>query len=179
MNEEIKNEQSFVGYEYKDILVNRKMESEFSDGYVNFGWTLENISSTVRDRFSVMMKFKRDRRIRNKMELTRLQRQFEACITEIVSLERAKIIKASAVAYAIGILGTAFMAGSVFSYIAGMLVLSIILAIPALVGWVIPYFCFITIRDRKTVEINPLIDNKYDEIYEVCEKANMLLKNNL
>jgi hypothetical protein len=35
------------------------------------------------------MKLKRDRKIRNKMELARLQRQFETAVAEIETLERS------------------------------------------------------------------------------------------
>jgi hypothetical protein len=174
MSELIKNENNFIGYEYKDVLVSRRMESVFSDAYVNFGWILDSVSTSIHNYASIVMKFKRDRKIRNKMELTRLQRQFESAVAEIETLERSKIIGASTVAYGTGILGTAFMAGSVFSYLGGMLPLCIILAVPAFIGWIAPYFCFTTLRNRKSAEVEPLIDSKYDEIYDVCEKASAL-----
>lgn len=44
----------------------------------------------------VTLHLKRDRRIINKMELTRLQRNFEACAREIDKLERAKTSAATA-----------------------------------------------------------------------------------
>jgi hypothetical protein len=175
MSEITKSENNFVGYEYRDVTVHRSMESVYSDSYANFGWTLEGISSSVQNYSSVIMKFKRDRKIRNKMELTRLQRQFEACVSEIESLEMSKVIGASAVAYIIGVLGTALIAGAVFSYTGGNLALCIILAVPAFAGWIAPYLCFTMLRNKKTLEVNPLIDEKYDEIYEVCEKANALI----
>ncbi len=174
MSEIAKNENNFIGYEYKDITVSRDMESLYTDGYQNFGWTLEGTTSTTNNIFSVVMKFKRDRKISNKTELTRLQRQFDACVAEIKTLECSKVIVASAVAYIIGIVGTAFMAGSVFAYLASMLPLSIFLAIPGFVGWIVPYFCYCTIQKEKTAKATPLIDQKYDEVYEVCEKANGL-----
>lgn len=175
MSEITKNEKNFVGYEYKDITVNHDSESVYTDGYPHFGWTLEGTSTPFQKVGSVTMKFKRDRKIRNKAELTRLQRQFDACVTEIEKLERSKIIGASSVAYVIGIVGTAFMAGSVFAYLANMLPLTVILAIPGFTGWIIPYFCFSGIRKKKTDKVTPFIDKKYEEIYEVCEKANTLL----
>lgn len=175
MSEITRNENNFVGYEYKDVTINQDSESVYADGYTHFGWTLEGTSTPFQNMGSVTMKFKRDRKIRNKAELTRLQRQFEACVTEIETLERSKIMSASAVAYAIGIVGTAFMAGSVFAYLANMLPLSVILAIPGFAGWIIPYFCYCGIRKKKTDNVMPFIDKKYDEIYEVCEKANGLL----
>lgn len=124
---------------------------------------------------SVVMKFKRDRKIRNKSELTRLQRQFDACVSEIQSLEFSKYRKASTVAYVIGVVGTAFMAGSVFAITLNMVVLCAILAVPGFLGWIIPYLCYRNISKKKTAEITPLIDQKYDELYAVCEKRNALL----
>lgn len=121
------------------------------------------------------MKFKRDRKIRNKAELTRLQSRFDASVGEITELERSKVLGASAAAYGIGIAGTAFMAGSVFAYIGGLLPLTIILAVPAFAGWIIPYFCYRSLFSKKSAIVSPLIDKKYDEIYEVCEKSNSLI----
>lgn len=145
------------------------------DGYANFGWILEGTSSPTGKVDHIMLKLKRDRKIRNKAELTRLQRQFEACATEIQNLEFSKYVKASAVAYVIGVIGTGFMAGSVFSMLADKVIFSVILAIPAFVGWVIPYLCYRNIFHTKAAQVAPLIDQKYDEIYEVCKKANALL----
>lgn len=175
MSEITKNEKNFVGYEYKDVTVKRNMEPVYADGYTNFGWTLEGTSVPFQSVGSVTMKFKRDRKIHNKAELSRLQRQFDSCVAEIETLEHSKVIGASAAAYGIGIIGTAFMAGSVFAHLANMLPLSVILAIPGFAGWIVPYFCYCSICKKKTDKVAPQIDKKYDEIYEVCEKANGLL----
>jgi hypothetical protein len=43
-----KNESNFVGYEYKDVTISRKMETVFADGYVNFGWNLDAVSASIR-----------------------------------------------------------------------------------------------------------------------------------
>lgn len=175
MSEITKNGNGFVGYEYKDVTVKRSMESVYADSYANFGWTLEGTSTPIHGVGSVTMKFKRDRKIRNKAEISRLQRQFDSCVGEIEALELSKVIGASAVAYIIGIIGTAFMAGSVFAYIGNMLPLSVILAVPGFIGWIIPYFCYSGLHKKKTDKVAPMIDQKYDEIYEVCEKAEGLL----
>ena len=151
------------------------MSSVYADGYENFGWKLEDSYMSLGKPGSVTMKFKRDRKIRNKAELTRLQRQFDAVASDIVSLDSSKRIKASVVAYIVGIVGTAFMAGSVFSVTAGLILPCIILAFPAFIGWVLPYFLYRAIEKKKTMAVTPLIDFKYDEIYTVCEKANGLL----
>lgn len=85
-----------MGYEYKEITAEDSMVSLLLDGYENFGWELNeslpdsgaggkagSISKTV-------IRLKRDRKIVNKAELTRLQRNFEACVTEIQALEKEK-----------------------------------------------------------------------------------------
>lgn len=170
-------EKNFVGYEYQNVNVKRSMVSVYADVYENFGWELEGTEEEpgklTMD--TITMNFKRDRKIRNKAELTRLQRNFDACVNEILSLEASKHVKASVFAYIIGIIGTAFMAGSVFAVTAGRIIPCIVLAIPAFIGWILPYFIFGGVEKKKTVEVTPLIDKKYDELYAVCEKAHALL----
>jgi hypothetical protein len=176
MSEITKNENNFIGYEYKDITVTRSMESVYTDGYSNFGWALDRSTPSLQQGIQgVTLKFKRDRKIRNKVELTRLQRQFDSCVAEIEALESSKATGAMIAAFSIGLVGTAFMAGSVFAYLAGMILLCIILAIPAFIGWILPYFCYNNIRRNKIAKVEPLIDSQYDKLYDVCEKANALL----
>ncbi|MDO4173152.1 MAG: hypothetical protein Q4D42_00180 [Eubacteriales bacterium] len=171
------SETNFVGYEYQNIHVKRSMASVYADGYENFGWDLESTGEQpgTWPADTVAMKFKRDRKLRNKVELTRLQRNFDACVSEILSLEASKRVKASVIAYIIGIIGTAFMAGSVFAVTAGLIIPCIVLAVPALIGWILPYFLFRRVERQKTDEVTPLIDKKYDELYAICEKAHSLL----
>ncbi|KQO00742.1 hypothetical protein [Paenibacillus sp. Leaf72] len=175
MSEIIKNENNFVGYEYKDITVKRAKESLYADGYAHFGWMLEGTATPIQSVGAVTMKYKRDRNIRNKAELTRLQRQFEACVKDIERLERSITRAASTTAYVVGVAGTGFMAGSAFAYVAGMLPLTVILALIGITGWIIPYYGYSSIRKKKTDKVAPFIDQKYDEIYEVCQKGNNLL----
>ena len=166
---------SFTGYEYRDITVKKTMQSVYADSFGSFGWIAEGIGEAVGKVDSVVMRFKRDRKIRNKSELTRLQRQLEACTAEIVSLEKSKVTKAAAVAYVVGVIGCAFMAGSVFVVTAGNIPLCVVLAVPGFLGWAAPYLIFRSISRKRTEVVNPLIDQKYDELYSVCEKANALL----
>ncbi|MEY8355557.1 hypothetical protein AALB39_19665 [Lachnospiraceae bacterium 54-53] len=177
------DERNFVGYEYKSLAIKEMLLSMYADGYENFGWQLEGTSENIpgvmvegiTGRKEIILKLKRDRKIPNKAELTRLQRQFESCIKEMITLENSKVIGASAVAYIVGVIGTAFIAGSVFAYTGGMLVPSIILAVPGFAGWIVPYLLFCLIYKKKAAQVEPLIDHKHDEIYQVCKKANELL----
>ncbi|MFV0484800.1 MAG: hypothetical protein ACK5MU_01030 [Candidatus Saccharimonadales bacterium] len=173
MNNNEKKSQSFVGYEYKEVTIKQSLEQVYADGYANFGWEIEDRAMGL-PVGSVTLKMKRDRKIRNKAELVRLQRKFEADVEEIDALERSKYTMASVVAYVVGVIGAAFMAGSVFAITGGSVVWCIIFAIPAFIGWILPYFLYKKIVRNKTAEANSFIESKYDDVYEVCEKASRL-----
>lgn len=174
---------NFVGYEYKEVIAESSRISFLLDGYECFGWELDEKrrENTENKNPSYPKKevihLKRNRKIINKMELTRLQRNFEACVKEIEALEKSKTSAATIYALVAGIIGTAFMAGSVFAVTAQPpdIILSIILAVPAFVGWIVPYFLYRRITGKQTEKLTPLIEQKYDEIYEICEKGNKLL----
>ena len=175
MNEATNNGANFIGYEYKEVAVKRDMQSVYADGYPNFGWVLDGSTLADIGISIVNLKFKRDRKIRNKAELTRLQRQFESNAKEIEKLEQSKTATAITIAFAIGIVGTGFMAGSILAFMAQIIPLCVILAFPALIGWALPYFLFMKLTAKRTETVAPLIEQQYDAIYGVCEKAHGLL----
>ena len=77
----------------------------------------------------------------------------------------------------VALIGTAFMAGSTFAVTAQtpQILLCILLAVPGFIGWILPVFVYRRTVRKKTKELNPLIEEKYDEIYELCEKGSKLL----
>lgn len=175
MNQDCKN--PFVGYEYKTITTTSERASQYLDCYENFGWEIDASVPSDTGYGHTILKLKRDRKIINKTELTRLQRQFEACANEIETLERTKITVPTMWAMVIGVIGTAFMAGSVFAIVnePPIIWLGILLAIPAFIGWIFPYFVFRKIQQKQAEKVQPIIESKYDEIYDVCEKGHSLL----
>lgn len=183
MSEIIKDNHSFVGYEYKQVITNKEKISYLIDGYQNFGWIVDqnishNIPATIPNPYAnVILRLKRDRKIMNKMELTRLQRNFEFCIKEINHLEKSITSKATMYALVVGIIGTAFMAGSVFAVTATppRIALCIILALPALAGWILPLYIYKMVVRKRTEIVAPLIEEKQDEVYVIFEKGNKLL----
>ena len=123
------------------------------------------------------LRFKRDRKITNKMELTRLQRNFDSCLEQLESLEKSKTSSPTAVALITGLIGTAFMALSTFAVTAEppRVLLCILFAVPGFIGWILPVFLYRRLVFDKKKKLEPLIEQKYDEIYELCEKGNHLL----
>ncbi len=178
-----RGQKSFVGYEYKEIVAEGSRLNFLLDGYESFGWEEDGRlaeSATARStalQQRTALRMKRNRKITNKVELTRLERNFEACVDEIGKLEKAKTSLAAMYAIIVGVIGTAFMAGSVFAVTAQPpnYILCILLAVPGFLGWLFPHFLYKKIAGKQTEKITPLIEAKYDEIYEICEKGNKLL----
>ena len=139
MTQERKPESAdYVGYEYREISVPGEYVSLCLDSYPCFGWEADPNRGPdgpgAKD--TVTLYFRRVRDIRSKAELTRLQRNFDSCIAELKALEQAKRTQGMIAALTVGILGTAFMAGSTFAAVATppIIWLTILLAIPGFLG---------------------------------------------
>ena len=179
----------YVGYEYREISVPRKYASLCLDSYPCFGWEEDpNQGRPGRRRGPAIpaapgpkemetLCFRRARSISGKAELTRLQRNFDSCIAELRALERSKTTRAAAAALTAGVLGTAVMAGSTIAAVSTPPVvwLTILLAIPGFLGWILPYFLYRAMVRWKAAQIEPLMEQKYDEINEICERGSRLL----
>lgn len=188
----------FTGYDYKEIYVTPQRASFFIDSYRNFGWEIDEnvreVETEVREYYqkythqhskyeprtqakTVKLSFKRDRKIINKMELTRLQRNFESCVQEIEKLERSKEFWAVMYSIGTGLVGVLFVAAAVAFVIIKSLpkIIGILLAIPGIVCIVLPYFIYIRVHKKQAEKIGMFIEAKRDEIDEICEKGNRLL----
>ena len=172
-----RREGEYIGYEYKEIYVSSSKSTMYIDGYRNFGWQVDFSTSRLSETGNATIKLKRNRKIINKAELTRLQRKFEVCMKQIDTLEVSKKTKATIISLAVGLLGTFFMAGATFAAVnePPIVWLCVLLAIPGFAGWTLPCLLFRYFCQRRTEVVIPLIEEKYDEIYDVCEKGNKLL----
>lgn len=164
-------------FDYMKVTVGDDLCSQYMDGYASFGWKPDENMPNEKSGGKVMLHFKRSRNILNKTELTRLQRHYEACMQEIAALEASKGSVSAIVSLTCGLLGCAFMAGSVFAVTAAVPIiwLTVLLGIPGFVLWGAAYFGYCEARCRRTEKVTPLIDAKYDEACAVCEKAQQLL----
>lgn len=173
---EIKKEGSeFVGYDYKEISASGERASFYLDCYENFGWVQDERMQDSGAKGKLILK--RERKIVNKAELTRLQRHFESCIEEIAALEHSKTSAATIVALAIGLIGTVFMALATFAavHVPPLWVLCAVLSVPGFIGWLLPFLVYQKMSARRSKIVAELVEQKYDEIYEICEQGNQLL----
>lgn len=167
----------YVGWEYKEIRLGHADIAAYLDGYESFGWELDEERSIIREDGECIIQLKRDRRLLNRQELTRLQRNYEDCREQIDRLRQSVRSQGTAVSLAVGILGCPFAAGSILASSAEPpnLLLCAFFAVPALICWILPVFLFRAVCDRRKRRIVPLIEEKYDEIYALCEKGKGLL----
>ena len=178
----------FVAYEYISVETNIDKEPLYIDCYENFGWELINNSTFVdKDDYfinnvtsshkKINIKFKRDRKIKNKNKLQTLQRKLELSLNSIEKLEKEPNTISFIYAMSIGLLGTIFLALSVFSFTGNEIyyVPFILCGIIGIIGWILPYFIYKKIKSIKEQENISLIDEQYNIIYDVCEQANKLL----
>lgn len=168
-NAAVINPEGFIGYEYKQVLVPRKLVSLYADYYPFFGWELQDTSQYHAT--SVSLTFKRNRKIKNKVEINTCQRQFEDSVSTISSLENSKNTRASVIAFTLGLLGTVFMALATFSYLFGFIIACVILAIPGFAGWALSYVFYRRILKKHTAAVEPQIDREFETLYNSCEKA--------
>ncbi len=170
-------QKDFVGYEYKEITGPDSRVSQYLDCYECFGWQADGNLPAGSRMGQTTIRMKRDRKIVNKMELTRLQRHFEACAKEIQTLEKSKTFAASIWALVVGIIGTAFMAGATFAvtHEPPMILPCILLAVPGFLGWILPYFLYRRVAVGQAKKLQPVIEAKEEEIYAICEKGHSLL----
>lgn len=99
--------EDYVGYEYKKIMVEQDKLAFYLDAYK----ISDEKTSDFKDIEKNIPRLKRNRKIINKTELTRLQRHFEDCVRQIDQMERQKTQMATMIALGIGIVGTAFITG--------------------------------------------------------------------
>lgn len=168
----------FVGYEYREVSVPKYLASLCADSYPCFGWEEDSNPAQGQHKSGyVNLRFKRDHKITNKAELTRLQRHFDDCIKQLEALEKSKKSQPLLAALIIGLVGTVFMGLSTFAVTAQPpnIPVCILFAIPGFVGWILPVFLYKKLAAAKGKKLTPLIEQKYSEIYDICEKGCSLL----
>lgn len=172
-----KSSAAFTGYDYKEISAGGEKAAFYLDCYESFGWVQDERTQGTDPRANGKILLKRERKIMNKTELTRLQRHFEACVEEIGALERSKTTGACIAALCVGLVGTVFMTLATFAAVRvpPMFVLSAILAIPGFLGWLLPWFLYRKMVFRRSKIVAELEEKKYDEIDEICEQGSRLL----
>jgi uncharacterized membrane protein YeaQ/YmgE (transglycosylase-associated protein family) len=179
----------FIAYEYLSLNVENEKEPLYVDCYENFGW--QPIISTAlvdkedyyinhsntNEKKLINIKFKRDRRIKNKNELLSLQIKMENALNEINRLEHEPNKSGMIYSMITGVIGTVFLGFSTFAITATnpLIVPCIIFGVIGIVGWILPYFVYNKVRNKKKNENISPIEEQYNIVYDSCEQAKKLV----
>lgn len=171
-------EKDFVSYEYKTVTVKAKDQPKVMDMYEAFGWEITGAAPSVDGR--LLLSLKRDRKLKHKQELSKLERQAEDVFETINGLERAKTFSGNIFAYVFGVVAALVLGGGM------SLVMCIENSIPALGGGIalgiagivlcsINYPIYKKIVVKKMKQVLPVIDDNEEKLANILEKGNDLL----
>lgn len=168
----------YIGWEYKEVRAAHADIAMNLDCYESFGWEPDESLSVFGESGESVLWLRRDRKLVNRQELTRLQRNYEDCREQIKRLRQSVRSQGLAVSLAVGLAGCPFAAGSILAATAEPqnMALCAVLAVPALLCWLLPVFLFRVVCDYRRRKVAPLIEEKYDEIDALCAKGNRLLR---
>lgn len=166
---------AFTPYEYLTIQVDRELEALYKDTYRNFGWTIEGYAAGLPNVNTVSIKLKRDRRLPDRQAVLEQQRTAEHALATIASLEHSKQTAPMIAALTAGVIGSAFLAGSVFAITANLWLLGIPLGVVGLAGWVAGYLAHGRVKANQARKVAPLIDREYETVYAAGEQASRLM----
>lgn len=165
-------EKEFIAYEYKKVQISKQSSDLYLDCIINLGYEVTNKNI---DLGKVNLSLKRNYKIQNRNEVIALEKQFEEKFKELEKINNEKKDLAIITSLSIGLIGTAFLAGATFSFLASNILLMIILAIPGFAGWFFPYFIYKKISNKSQIKVNNRTEELRFEIYQIIEKAFNLL----
>ena len=196
------NKENFVAYEYKNATVKRNSAGMYIDCMGNFGWTLVETEYDFQPQFTnlnpvnlgkniataaqsygetadpsetLTLKFKRDRRIENKQQLDKLEREYEEALSAINKVERKNSAHTMGISLGTGIIGTVFIGLAVYNFVFSNTVLGVVFAAIGAVGWAIGFFSNMKIGKKKSAQTEPYVQEQLNIVYSTCEKAHALL----
>ncbi len=165
-------EKEFVAYEYKDILISKKFSNLYLDCIENLGWEIVNKEKNFS---KIKLSLKRKYNYKEKAKLNELELKFTNSFNELEMINETYQNKGLITSLTIGLIGTCFMAGATFSFLGGLFLLMVVLAIPGFLGWIFPYFINKNINEKQLRKVNQRSEELRQEIYEVIEQAYRLI----
>lgn len=171
-------EKDFVSYEYVTKTVKAKDQTRAIDLYESFGWEVTQTTPTAVD--GVTLSLKRDRKIKHKQELVKLERQAEELFATIGRQQSAKTCGASVFSYIFGCIAALILGGGM------SLTMLIEGSVPAMVGGIflgivgiamcgVNYLIYKKLAEKKTKQLLPIIDDNEEKLANLLERGNELL----
>lgn len=179
----------FIAYDYLKLEVLTDLEQLYVDCYQSFGWELTKVLEKTKDQDYyinggilienplVTLKFKRNRKIKNKAELLKLQKNMEDSFKKIDKLKKEPELVSTMYSLILGIIGMLFIIFSILSLTSKspFYILGVINGIVGAIGFISAFFMYNKKRKQIQEKNEILIEEEYNNIYEHCEKAYNLI----
>lgn len=170
-----------ITYDYKTIKVKREYETIVCDAYENLGWELTNTSASENSLFYINLSFKRNRKIENKMELTKLQEKVDNILANIENLQTKKKNAGVVEGISTDVVGALIFGGGMSMSMlntasVGLLVGGIAVGIVGITVGLLGWLVFKKINKKKNTKIQPILESEFDKLADVCEQAHGLIK---
>lgn len=167
-----------IVYDYKTVRVKRDMEAMFTDAYENLGWEVTSTSLVGGTLSYVNISFKRNRKIEHKTELIKLQDKIDSSLSNIDKLHQTKKNAGVGEGITVGVIGALIFGGGMSMTMCltglGFLIGGIALGVAGigigLLGWLVHN----KIQKKKLVKIDPLLEEEFNKLSDLCEEANNL-----
>lgn len=167
-------------YDYKTVETDSRSSSEVMDYHEALGWELAGSNEGITGR--IALTFRRNRKIKNKEQLNRIQVRLDDAVEGIRVLEKSKTKSALMAAIAIGTAGSLTFGGGlsicILLPLMSNLVSYVVGCFLGVVGFGVcglGYLAYVKLRAKNTAKINVLIDKKRDGIADLCEEAQRIL----
>lgn len=168
-------------YDYQEVVTKTHNALFLLYGYEKLGWeTVEqHIYSSTQGAYpqqmNVVFRLKRNKKIVNKVELNRLQSNFESCMREIDKMEQTKSTVSVLASVLIGMLGVVGIVAAIMMFFRHWTVVGIIFLALGVGICLLPLKIYSEVLKRQTEKYIPLIQENYREIDVILEKGSKLI----
>lgn len=166
----------YRSFEYASTVVDNELVQVAVDSYESLGYEFTGRRASAAGKISTLS-FRRNRKVRGKAQLAKIQRSMDDAIASIGRMEGEKSRKAVSQALAIGIvsalvLGVGMCCTMVWD---GLMALGIVVGLLGIAGCVGGFLRYRTVFDRETARLAPSIEKAYDNLATLCEEAQAAL----
>ena len=178
---ENENKNKAITFDYKTVRIRRDMEAILTDAYENLGYEVTNTQMAEGSLNYANVSFKRNRKIKNKSELLKLQEKIDYTLNNIENNHKQKKKAGLIESVVTGIIGTLTLGGGMSMIMClnglGYLIGGIAVGIVGIGICSIAVLVYNKIHNKKLSRLEPIYQSELDNLSDLCEKATALTKN--
>lgn len=164
----------FTVYEYTTSRVDPLLENNYRDAYAALGWHFDGYGRTLPGDRTITLTFKRNRFIPDRDALDELQLRCETALEAMAQIDHTRGARHLAIAASAGLIGSALMAGSVFTLDDDHTALSVILGTLAILSWVGGYLTRRVVVSRPRADLASSLTHQRNAIADCTNRAEQL-----